>query len=76
VVNGVDRATKNPVPNEVAKVNIVRRGHKARGRDRLAGGGGLGLVDVSNGNETERREGRVLVLGAPVTALGMVVPSR
>ena len=76
VVNGVDGTTKNPVPNKVAKVNVGRRGHKARGRYRLAGNGGLRLVDVSNGNETERREGRVLVLGTPVTALVMVVPSR
>ena len=53
MVNGVDRTTKNPVPNKVAKVNVVRRGHKARGRYRLAGGGGSRLVDVSNGNETD-----------------------
>ena len=34
------------------------------------------LVDVSNGDESERWEGRVFVLEAAVTALRMVVPSR
>ena len=37
VVNGVDGTTENPFPNKVARVHVVRRSHKARERDRLAG---------------------------------------